>query len=392
MMPRPSADYNTRSKGARAKLDPRPKPYYRHIAPNRTLGYIRRGGGAGIWVVREWEAGAYKRRSLGAADDVAPADGRDVLTFDQALQIANKPRSAQRVGNMTVSAALTAYFDTIDSKHAAAYKAVADKHIVPALGGHRIDRLTKTQIERWQTGLLRDDPDDPDVRRRSQDTANRILTHLKAALNLAFQDDANDIPTDSAWRRVKPYRDVSRARQEHFDAAQVRLLVAKAATFDRQFADLIEVSYLTGARLGELSSADVRDFDPVKGTLRVDGKTGPRIVTLTNEAVVKLRRVTAERAPTAPLLPRTDGGRWRNTQNRPMQKALKLAGLPAAASLYSLRHSYISRAIEAGMPLSLVSENCGTSLTMIERNYAHVLAQTRRDTIEKTAPKLRRVK
>jgi hypothetical protein len=40
----------------------------------------------------------------------------------------------------------------------------------------------------------------------------------------------------------------------------------------------------------------------------------------------------------------------------------------------------------------LIAENCGTSLLMIQRNYAHVLARTRRDTIQKSAPKLRRVK
>ena len=44
------------------------------------------------------------------------------------------------------------------------------------------------------------------------------------------------------------------------------------------------------------------------------------------------------------------------------------------------------------MPLTLVAENCGTSLRMLEVNYAHVLASTRRDTIERTAPKLRRAK
>jgi hypothetical protein len=44
------------------------------------------------------------------------------------------------------------------------------------------------------------------------------------------------------------------------------------------------------------------------------------------------------------------------------------------------------------MPLSLIAENCGTSLTMLQRNYAHVLARTRRDVIQKTSPKLRRVK
>ena len=87
--------------------------------------------------------------------------------------------------------------------------------------------------------------------------------------------------TDTAWRRVKPFRNVGGARQEHFDSAQVRALVAKAATFDRRFADLIEVAYLTGARLGELAGATVNDFDAERTTLRVDGKTGPRDITLT---------------------------------------------------------------------------------------------------------------
>ena len=74
------------------------------------------------------------------------------------------------------------------------------------------------------------------------------------------------------------------------------------------------------------------------------------------------------------------------------QRALALAELPLAASFYSLRHSHISRAIEGRMPLSLVAENLGTSLLMIQKNYAKVLARTRRLTIQQTSPRLRRVK
>ncbi|MEO8305464.1 MAG: tyrosine-type recombinase/integrase, partial [Betaproteobacteria bacterium] len=297
------------------------------------------------------------------------------------------------VGKMTVKGALDRYYIGLAgrSKHAKITKQWADVRIVPALGDHRIDRLTKTQIEQWLAGLVREDADDPDAKRRSQDTANRVLTILKAALNEAFADDANGLHSDTAWRRVKPFRSVAGARQEQFDATQVRLLVAKAATFDRPFANLLEVAYLTGARLGELAQAGVRDFDAKNGTLHVSGKTGPRNVSLTAESVALLKRLTAKRLPTAYLLPRTDGERWHNTQHRPMQRALALAKLPLDASFYTLRHSYISRAIEDGMPLSLIAENCGTSLLMIQKNYAKVLARTRRDVIEKTSPKLRRI-
>jgi integrase len=92
------------------------------------------------------------------------------------------------------------------------------------------------------------------------------------------------------------------------------------------------------------------------------------------------------------LLPRANGERWgKSQQARPFKRAAALAELPPSASFYSLRHSHISRAIESGMPLSLLAENCGTSLSMIQKNYAKVLAATRRETIERTAPRLRRV-
>ena len=49
-------------------------------------------------------------------------------------------------------------------------------------------------------------------------------------------------------------------------------------------------------------------------------------------------------------------------------------------SLYSLRHSYITRAIEDDVQLSLIAENAGTSVAMIEKHYSHVcvMSQTAR--------------
>jgi integrase len=394
-MARTAIDYNTGSRKARAKLLPRPKPYYRQIGPGKTLGYIRRADADGSWIVRERIGGRYKTRILGYADDIARADGRDVLTSEQALGSATNPQASAPVGRLTVKSALGAYFTALaaKSKHAAEYQSAANKRIVPVLGDYRVDRLTKTAIENWLAGLVHEDEDDPDAKRRSQDTANRILTILKAALNKAFEDDANNIPTDAAWRRVKPFQKVARSRDDDLDAKQVRLLIAKAATFDEELARLIEAAYLTGARMGELAACSVRDLDAGRHTLRLDGKTGQRIVSLTDETAAFLQRLATDRKPDDALLPMADGERWpRSGHHRAVKRAVALAALPTSVSLYTVRHAHISRAIEAGMPLSLVAENCGTSLTMIQRNYAHVLARTRHDTIQKTAPKLRRVK
>ncbi len=151
---------------------------------------------------------------------------------------------------------------------------------------------------------------------------------------------------------------------------------------------------MTGCRLGELTALDVGDFDAARSLLVIrKGKTGARVVTLTLEAVQFFKRISKDRPARAVLLMRDDGERWgKSEQHRPFKRAAKAARLPRSASFYALRHSHISRAIEAGMPLNLLAENCGTSLSMIQKNYAKVLASSRQQFFERTSPRLRAVK
>src|SRR5262245_9486378 len=87
------------------------------------------------------------------------------------------------------------------------------------------------------------------------------------------------------------------------------------------------------------------------------------------------------------LFVQSDGSRWkRSDQTRPIKDALKKAGLPPNGSIYALRHTYVSHAIEGGVPLNVIAENCGTSVRMIEKTYAKVLAEKRRDFIERGTP------
>jgi site-specific recombinase XerD len=76
-------------------------------------------------------------------------------------------------------------------------------------------------------------------------------------------------------------------------------------------------------------------------------------------------------------------------QFRRMRVAIAAAELPKTANFYALRHTYISRAIKHGMPLTLLAKNVGTSVKTIQKNYAKMLAQTRRAMVERTAPRLR---
>ena len=45
-------------------------------------------------------------------------------------------------------------------------------------------------------------------------------------------------------------------------------------------------------------------------------------------------------------------------------------------------------AIEGKVPLNVIADNCGTSVRMIEKTYAKLLAEKRRDFIERGTPSL----
>ena len=256
-----------------------------------------------------------------------------------------------------------------------------------SIGDRIVAELTSEELEAVKRAMVRRDPNDPDVERRSKDSANRVMTSLKAALNRAFADRANRIPSDAAWRVVKPFPKAGRPREVFLDVTESKRLVNVTSGAFRKF---VTGTLLTGARPPhELATPKVRDFHAAVGTLTVDGKTGRRDIVLTQEAVQFFKEVTAGRDPDALLLPKDDGTAWgKNHHVRPMKEAVAKAKLPADCTIYCLRHTHASQALLNGMNLKLLAENMGTSVAMIEKHYGKFLAASRRQLIEQSGFKL----
>ena len=72
---------------ARRKLPVRKKPFYVTVSPGIALGY-RRNIGGGSWSARCTGQGADWIKRIGLADDLEPADGKHVLTYWQAIDMA----------------------------------------------------------------------------------------------------------------------------------------------------------------------------------------------------------------------------------------------------------------------------------------------------------------
>ena len=255
-----------------------------------------------------------------------------------------------------------------------------EKHLQPKLGEVELPKLTTRQLKDWHIGLVKTD-DDPEVVRKSKDSANRILSQAKAAFNLAYRQGL--VNSDTTWKRVSAFRDVGDARKLFLTDKQVKRLLKKA---EGGLHRLIKAGILTGARYGELAAARVQDLDHSHGTLLLSGKTGSRHCYLSDDALKYFRDLPKDKLPGAWLLPKDDGEAWgKSHQHRPMKQAVQVAKLPRDTIFYSLRHYHISKALIAGLPVQVIAENCGTSVRIIEKYYGKFMPKDRRRLLNQVA-------
>ncbi len=402
------------SRTSRSALPRSDKPEWEVIGPGLRLGY-RAGRGSsgrgGSWLVASRDvAGKRIQSRLGKADDLLPADGKAVLDHEQAKAGARAWLKSLRAGAgasqaLTVDMALDRYFE---ARAAEGMKSLDDAitraalHVRPKLGSIRLADLTIGKLRSWRDGLVSAekrrrtgrtsqkpnvvivDLTDPEVIRRRRDTANRMLTILKAALNWAFHNHL--VSDDTAWRLLKPYRSTTAARVRFLAAEEQRALLAAATG---AVGDLVAAALVTGARFGELARLQVRDFDQDNLSVFIaESKSGKsRHVPLPPGGAALFKRLCEGRAPDAPLLRQDTGAAWkRATYQRAFKAAVEAAGL-SDVTLHELRHTYASTMVRGGAPLMIVAQALGHSDTrMVEKHYAHLAPSYVAETIRRLAP------
>ena len=430
----------------RLKLKPQKPPYWSKLKEGQFIGYFRPlTKAAGTWRAkwRDSETGARKTTTLGTADDYAEADGEQVLTWSQAngkarawFDLASHEAvlvaggEVLPTGPYTVAQALHDYFDDGKRRGVKGLKrdeARAALWINPKLGPLEVARLTRRRLEIWLAEMADSarrvrkrkaapkprnfkkpraqkpvplppaPPATDDEKRARRDSANRVLTILKAALNHAL-DRRRATGSGEAWREVKPYRGTTKARVRFLSVEdQVRLVNVCPEDFRR----LVKGALYTGGRYGELARATVQDFDPTGGTLFLIGKgTGegkPRRVILTEDGQVFFQEITAGR-PAGELIFQRDkverrklkemGFTWgHGDQSRFMAAACTAAGLDPLG-FHELRHSYASMLVNAGCPLAYVAAQLGhTDTRMVEKHYGHLAPSDLAKSIRALMPK-----
>lgn len=383
-MARRVRDASLESRAARGKLKPQGKPYYKAIGEGLHLGY-RKGKVEGKWVVRRYAGDqSYITDTIATADDIEDADGDQVLNFWQAQEKAREiGGKLVYSGPYRVQDALDAYLDHLGprSEPSSRYR----NHILSPLGDVLVDELTADRLRAWLKSMVRGDSEE--AIRKSQCSANRVWTVLRAALNLAFAE--GKVRSDGEWRRVKPFKGVDKAKTRFLSLAECERLLNAC---EPDFRPLMRAALETGCRYGELARLVCGDYHPDSGTLHIlKSKVGRgRLVILTEEGQSFFAGLVAGQPTNAPMFGRV----WdHDDQSHPMRRACKAARLDERISFHGLRHTWASHAVMAGMPLMVVSRNMGhVDTRMVEKHYGHLAPSYVVEQVRKFAPRFGTVK
>jgi integrase len=256
------------------------------------------------------------------------------------------------------------------------YRWVWEHHARPHLGALRLRDVTPLAIARFRA--------DREAAGVGVETIRKTYTLLGSVFSCAVEWQLVDRNPVRAARkpRASTARAAVIAEPEQVEAMRARLLAR-----GREPALLVLLGY-AGLRPGEALALEwrhLRERTQVIEQAVSDGrvkslkKRRPRSVRLLEPLQDDLE---ARRAPAGPVIARSDGGFWRETdwrnwRRRVFRPAAASAGL-AGARPYDLRHSFASLLIAEGR-LSIVdiAAQLGHNSTVCLDIYGHVMAERR---------------
>lgn len=357
------------SKTARKRLKVRTSPYFSNIGSGRALGYRKQSAGhAGKWIFRHTNelTGTYAKETIGTADDLTTANGSDILSYTQALAIIAR-KSNTDPAEVSVQEALNDWA-AWKSKTASSDKQRTDyantaKRLGKVFGKLTLATLKASHIANWRDAFL----EGYDDTRPRMATANRNLATLKAALNMAANENVYE--GKRVWDTVLKFPSEASfgARMIILTDQQEREVIAAART---DLATLLTAMQMTGARYGELRQVLSDDLNGLNLLIR-KGKTGSRVITLSDTKAAWFAEQARGKAPTQPLLCRDDGSQWPDGgQIKLFKIAIQNLDVPHGTTAYAFRHKFISDALSRGVPVAAVAQHTGTSVEMIMKSYA----------------------
>jgi integrase len=361
------------------------KPYWQRLGPGLSLGY-RRNDHAGSWSIRAADgAGGEWLKRIGTADDYEPANGQDVLSFEQAVAEARrlyrgKDDAEHDPGRpVTLNEALSRYKVDLQARSANPYNADwARRHLTPSLLSKPLALINADELKAWRDHLV--------AKGLVPSSVNRARNNVRAALELAA-------PTRShVWKSgLETLPNATRARKLIFPDETIRALVAEAYRHNPALGLVYDVLAMTGMRSIQAQRLRVEDLiagDKPRlmvsktakggGRNRAEKKLQRYPVPITAGLCTKLKLAAKGRADDAPLLLLADGRPFpeksHGNHRHQWLGIVKAVGL-SNATPYLFRHSSIARMLMRGLPAKLVADLHDTSPLMIQQHYGKFIVE-----------------
>jgi len=247
-----------------------------------------------------------------------------------------------------------------------------------------VSELTTSELERWYCGMV-PATEDRERQRRAQSTADRTRSLFFAALNHAYRNRRDAVPSADAWRAVRRFRNFDRPRRRFLSIDEARRLLNAAPT---DFRCLARGALYTGLRLGELLALRVADTADGQVHVRHSKAGRGRTVPLSADGAEFFEQMTAGRPADAPVFVSDSGEAWTRMQvSRSMQRSCAAAKIAPRAVFHDLRRSYGSLLLNAGANAEVIQELLGhADMRMTRRVYAHLLNVTIANTVKSKLP------
>ncbi len=343
------------------------------IPDNRLSGFALRVQPTGTksWVLRLKVDGTAKRVTLGNTQTMSAEEARarahQLLAAHTPLDIALLAADDKPAIKLNVLAQrfLKAKRQVWKPTTLKAVQIYLNSSILPALGGHAINRLTTADVAEWFHTYSTTSPGG----------ANQALSHLRSMLK--FARETGILPPDTPDPSKPIRRNTRRARGRLLNAGQLaKLGVWLEAPPIRwlDMADAIRLILLTGCRSGEIARLTWAEVGSDRLSLSAT-KTGKRDVILSRPAIEILDRrkqgVMSEFVfphPASRARPITSiDAAWRAIRTQ--------VGLPEDIRLHDLRHTYASHAIMIGESLNMTGKLLGHRRPKTTEIYSHIDAQ-----------------
>lgn len=289
------------------------------------------------------------------------------------------------------------------------YRGSIDSYIKPWLGSTRLRRLEPTQIEAWQSRLLKLKL----AKSTINNARNRLFSACEKAVRMELIKRNPVTATDGVGSgKAKPVRHIA------IDEAQQFIAACGASRFGLLF----ELAIRTGLRSEEVIALTWEDLNltGARGSLRVrrvvhhpegggwcwqepKSESGKRVLLFPADLATKLaehRRRQLEEKMRA-------GASWQNNDlvfanhignpirycilQKHLKRMLGQAGLPGEITMHKLRHFFVTAGLASGVDLKTVSKEAGHSKpSFTADHYGDVVAEMFESACDKREQLLKR--